>query len=181
MIPSKAALVFKGVIFSTYQWEQELYDGSTATFEKLQRPDSAQVIAVKDGKILITRERQPNREEYIGLLGGRIDEGEDPLDGAKRELREEAGLASNDWELYKTYTPYNKIKWDAYLYIAKNCVHVGDHQHDAGEDLTVLELTFDEFIEEMCKESFQGSLLANDILRMRVNETLDAFKKKLLD
>jgi len=181
MIPPKAALVFKGVIFDTYQWEQELFDGSTATFEKLKRPDSANILAIKDGKILITKERQPGKDEYIGLLGGRVDEGENPLDGAKRELLEESGLGSEKWELFKTYAPYNKMQWNAYLYIAKDCEHIGEHNHDAGEDITVLELTFDEFVEEVCKETFQNTLLGNEILRMRVNGTLGDFKKRLLD
>lgn len=38
-IPENAKLVFKGKIFDTYQWEQEMYDGSRVTFEKIKRPD----------------------------------------------------------------------------------------------------------------------------------------------
>ncbi len=180
-IPTNATRVFSGILFDVYQWEQKMYDGSTATFEMLDRMNSAQVLAIKDGKILITKERQPGRDWYIGLLGGRLEKGEDPLEGAKRELKEESGLESDHWELFKIYNPYSKMDWDMHLFIAKECVHVGGHEHDPGEDLTVLELTFDEFIEEMCKEDFYGSMLARDILRMRLNGTLDAFKKKLLD
>ena len=45
-MPEHAKKVFSGVMFDVYQWEQEMYDGSTATFEKLTRPDTAQVIPV---------------------------------------------------------------------------------------------------------------------------------------
>ena len=35
-IPENAKRVFKGIIFDVYQWEQELYNGSKAVFEKLK-------------------------------------------------------------------------------------------------------------------------------------------------
>ena len=52
--PPQAKRVFKGMIFDVYQWEQEMYDGSTHTFEKIIRPDTVLVIPVtEDGKIII--------------------------------------------------------------------------------------------------------------------------------
>lgn len=41
-----------------------------------------------DGRILLTEQEQPGREPFIGACGGRIDEGEDALTAAKRELLE---------------------------------------------------------------------------------------------
>ena len=38
-IPINAKKVFQGIIFDVYQWEQKLFDGTVATFEKLKRPD----------------------------------------------------------------------------------------------------------------------------------------------
>ena len=49
-IPDHAKLVFKGTVYSVYQWDQEMYDGSTKVFEKVARADSATVIPVINGR-----------------------------------------------------------------------------------------------------------------------------------
>ncbi|PJC53414.1 MAG: hypothetical protein CO029_02850, partial [Candidatus Magasanikbacteria bacterium CG_4_9_14_0_2_um_filter_41_10] len=70
-IPEQAKKVFSGVIFDVYQWEQELYDGSKATFERLTRPATLQVIAEVDGRIAMSDEEQPAKGRFLSLLGGR--------------------------------------------------------------------------------------------------------------
>ncbi len=45
-MPANAKRVFKGVVFDTYQWEQDMYDGTKKTFEKLKRPDTVVVFPV---------------------------------------------------------------------------------------------------------------------------------------
>lgn len=59
-IPDHAQLVFTGKTFDVYQWEQEMFDGSTKTFEKLRRNHSIDIVAVdQDKKIYILEEEQP--------------------------------------------------------------------------------------------------------------------------
>ncbi len=54
-IPEHAKKVFSGVIFDVYHWEQEMFDGSRATFEKVKRADTVGVYGVlDDGRILLT-------------------------------------------------------------------------------------------------------------------------------
>ncbi len=180
-LPSHAKKVFSGVIFDVYQWEQELYDGSTATFERLKRPATLLVIPEVDGKIAIADQEQPHKGKFISLLGGRQDNDEDPLEGAKRELMEEAGLVSDDWELWRTVEPYNKVVWTIYIYIARNCKKVNSQNIDAGEKITVQELSFDEFVDTVLSEQFCGHELVEQVLRMKLEpKKLDAFKKKIL-
>ena len=100
-IPPEAKCVFKGIIFDVYQWEQKMFDGSTATFEMLKRPNTLQVIAADENYIYLGQEEQPGKGPFFSLFGGRQEPGEDPLAGAKRELLEESGLAADDWELLK--------------------------------------------------------------------------------
>ncbi len=181
-IPDKAKRVFKGQIFDTYQWKQKLYDGTNATFEALKRPDTILIIPTANNLVFLSHEEQPGRPPAYTLLGGRQEEGEDPLVTAKRELLEEAGLESDDWELYKTYNSEGKIDWTLYFFIARSCRKVAEPALDAGEKIDVKEVSFDEFLQIVSSEEFWGQNISNDILRMRLDpERLEKFRKKLFN
>jgi ADP-ribose pyrophosphatase len=180
-IPDHAKLVFKGKIFEVYQWEQEMYDGTTATFEALKRPGTIQIIPTVSDKILLSYEEQPNRPLSYTFLGGRQEPSEEPLVTAKRELLEETGMESDDWELYKVYESEGKIQWDTYLFVARNCRKVTEPSLDAGEKIEVKEVSWDEFLDIVSSEDFWGQNIANDILRMRLEkEKIGEFRKKIL-
>jgi ADP-ribose pyrophosphatase len=178
-IPSQAKLVFKGTIFSVYHWDQEMYDGSTETFEMLKRNNTIQIIATRDDKILMSRQSQPHKEDYLSLYGGRADEGEDPLVTAKRELLEESGLASEDWELYKVVSPVTKIDWEIYYFIARDCKKIADPHLDPGEKIEQIEVTFDEFQKFVEEDTYLAKDLALEMLRMEKTGKIEQFKKKL--
>ncbi len=179
-IPQEAKRVFKGIIFDVYHWQQKMFDGSEETFEMLKRVNTIEVIAIKDGKIYISHQSQPNKKDFYSLFGGRAEEGEDPLTTAKRELLEESGMSSENWELYKTYQPIHKIEWEIYTYIAKDCKKVSELKLDAGEEIEVKEYSFDEFIDVVLSDKYWGNELVLDILRMKDKGKLEEFKDKLL-
>jgi ADP-ribose pyrophosphatase len=178
-LPPEAKLVFQGKIFGVYQWQQEMFDGSFETFEMLKRPDTVEVIAVDGKTIYLTYQSQPNKHNFYSLLGGRVDEGEEPLAAAKRELLEESGMEADGWELFTTYQPVAKIDWSIHTYIAKNCRKVAEQKLDVGEKIEVKECLFDEFLDIVLSDTYWGTGLALDILRMKDNGTLDDFKQKL--
>lgn len=176
-IPSNAKKVFQGVIFEVYQWDQKLYDGSTAVFESIKRPNTVLVIATKNKKILIAEEEQPGKPTYLTLLGGRQETNEEPLACAKRELLEESGLISEDWELYKIIDSSGKFDWHLYLYIARNCKKVAEPNLDPGEKIKIKTVTFEQFLEIMSEGS--GEITLN-FLKMRLKpQDLEEFKQKL--
>ncbi len=180
-IPDDAKKVFQGVIFSVYQWQQELYDGSTATFEALRRPGTIQIIATIGEHIVLSHEEQPGKSLGYSLLGGRQEEGEDPLVTAKRELLEEAGLESSDWELYKEYESDGKIQWTSYFFIARNCQKVAEPNLDPGERIEVKPVTFEEFIERATDDTFWTTQrFVIDLYRMLLKpEELETFRTRI--
>ncbi len=148
MIPPQAKKVFSGVIFDVYQWNQEMYDGTTETFEKLVRPDTVEVLAVTDdGKIMIQQQSQPDKpESCLCPIGGRVDLGEEALVAAKREMLEETGYVADVWELLHVVEPMNKIEWKMSVFIARTIRRVQAQDLDPGEKIELREVTFDEFI-----------------------------------
>ncbi len=154
-IPGHAKKVFSGVMFDVYQWEQEMFDGTKAVFEKIKRPDTVVVFPVlPDGKIILTEQEQPGKEPFIGATGGRVDEGEEILDAAKRELLEESGYEAEKFMLWDAQHPVGKIDWVVYTFVAKGIKRVADMNLDAGEKIKLITVTFDEFVEIATEKKF---------------------------
>jgi len=154
-IPDHAKKVFTGVLFDVYQWEQEMFDGTKSTFEKLRRPDTVVVYPVlDDGRIILTAQQQPGKESFVGTTGGRVDEGEDILEAAKRELLEESGYEASEFILWDAQHPTSKIDWVVYTFIAKGLKKVAEMNLDAGEKITLKPLEFDEFMETVIGKNF---------------------------
>ena len=180
-IPAQAKSVFKGEIFEVFQWPQPMFDGSEATFEMVKRPYTAQVIATRNNKILLVEEEQPHYGSFAGIFGGRHEPGEDALTCAKRELLEEGGLTSSDWEHFKTYETPGKIDWDISIFIARNVEVVSDINLDAGEKITFREVTFEEFLEVVFANYIGFGEFVFDLMTWKFLEPakLAAFKQKL--
>ncbi|HEX7963111.1 MAG TPA: NUDIX domain-containing protein [Candidatus Saccharimonadales bacterium] len=138
LIPESATRVFRGQIFDVYQWPQKLYDGSDATFEMLRRPDTIQVIAVKDGKLVMVNDEQPNRNAELTFPGGRADEEDESwLAAAQREMREETGLTFKNWRLIWVHQSAQKIEHFVAWYVATDVIGEQPQQLDAGEKISV--------------------------------------------
>jgi len=179
-IPEHAKKVFHGKLFDAYQWEQKLFDGTSATFEKLRRPDSTVVYPIlPDGKILLIRQEQPGCEPSIGVAGGRIDKGEDPLATAKRELLEETGYEADEWILWDARQPVIKLDWAVYTFIAKGIKKVADLNLDAGEKIEPMQVSFEEFLEITSDTNFIETETVLKVLEARKSPEGLAELKKL--
>jgi ADP-ribose pyrophosphatase len=178
-IPPEAKKVFSGVIFDVYQWEQEMFDGSTETFERAARPDTVQVIATKYDKIIVVSEDQPGIHREISLLGGRVQANEEPLDAAKRELLEESGMQSVDWDYFATYKPASKLEWHVHYFIARNCEEISEPTPDGGERISVKYVDFDEFVTLFTGKQARAGEFSAALLRMQRDGELEGFKKHL--
>jgi ADP-ribose pyrophosphatase len=175
--PKNAQRVFKGRVFSVYQWKQRMFDGRYATYEAVWRPASVNIIATVGRKVLMTRERQPGTAGwYLGIPGGRALEGETPLQGAKRELLEETGYASDDWTLVGTDRAWPVTRWVTNWYIARNCKRVAAPSTSVNERVEVFAVGLDQFLRKTV--SMWGNILC-DFAEMKYDRRKrDAFAKK---
>lgn len=179
-IPPHAERVFTGAIFEIHQWEQELYDGSKALFERAKRADTVQIIASCDDGIILIDETQPDTQRIGSLPGGRVDPGEEPMDAARRELLEETGYEASDLVLWKTYDRFPKLEWSVHYYLARGCEKTGEPSPDAGERISVRIMSFESFLEELTAPERDDGAFTADLLRMRLDKkALEAFKNAL--
>ncbi len=170
-MPADAKLVFKGQLFDVYQWQQELYDGSTATFEKLVRRDSATVIPVlENGKLLLVEDEQPGTARVLTFPGGQGEADEAPEEVARRELLEETGYQADELTLWNVVQPSTKVEWAVYTFIARGCTKVEEPKLDPGERITLREISFEDLLELSDDENFQNPPLAFALLKARYDE-----------
>ena len=180
-IPNHAKLVFEGQKMGIYQWEQEMFDGSVAIFEGLKYHSYTNVIAItKQGKFLLQREEQPNLGKFINIAGGGMDQGEEPLASAKRELLEESGCISNNWHFLFSQSTWNKSDAVGYYFVARNVQKIQEPQLDIGEKVEVFEVSWQEFVDIVCSDEFRDIGLKMLVLKAYKNGTLEELKKQIL-
>lgn len=181
-LPPNAKLAFKGEIFEIWQWEQKMYDGSVEVFEKLKRTNTAQVLATVGNQILIQTQEQPDsKRSFSSIPGGRCEKDEASLAAAKRELLEETGYVSDDWELWREENPAIKMIWTIYTYIARNCHCKQLPNLDAGEKITTRLISFDDFLMLSDDPDFyERKDLCCELIRARFDKKFREEFRKLL-
>lgn len=108
--------------------------GKPGKFMVLKSRDFAIIIAItKENKIIMVRQwRYTMGRECLELPAGKLNDNENILSTAKRELYEETGATSQNWKEIKSYWVGNgALKIRGHIYLAKNAVLTGnDHQDD---------------------------------------------------
>lgn len=133
----KKTYIYNGAILNLRKDEVLLPDGKTAFREIVEHSGGASVLCEKDGKILLVKQfRYPYKEEIYELPAGKINANEQPIETAKRELKEEGGIIANNLQLMFTIYPtpgYTEEK--IYLYKATDFV-LDKQSLDDGEFLS---------------------------------------------
>lgn len=97
--------VFSGRIWNVVRSKFNFY-GEEISREYIEHPGAVAVFALNSSNevLLIRQYRAPVNEFLLEIPAGLLDAaGEDKLDTAKRELREEADYAAKDWELLQEF------------------------------------------------------------------------------
>ena len=89
-----------GKLFKVEKLDLEFSNGEKRTYERLKTHGLGAVIVVAmpdDDTVLLVREYAVGLHHYeLGLVKGRLEEGETILEGAQRELKEEAGYGARN-------------------------------------------------------------------------------------
>ncbi|MET0091345.1 MAG: ADP compounds hydrolase NudE [Candidatus Thiodiazotropha sp.] len=101
-------LIAETRIFRVEQMELEFSNGQKRVYERIAGGPrgSVMVLPMLDHEtVLLIREYSAGSQDYqLALPKGRMEVGEDPLQAANRELREEVGYAARKLSLLKTFT-----------------------------------------------------------------------------
>lgn len=116
--------IYDGLIIRVERDTVRLPNGNEAVREVVRHPGGVCVCAVDEdlNLFLVRQYRYPFAEELLELPAGKLDvAGEDPYDGAVRELREETGIVAADMMfLGKIYPSVGFCDEVIHMYLAVN-------------------------------------------------------------
>jgi len=136
LVPDEAKCVYTGIIFDVYQWEQQLFDHTYATYEMVKRLDSINAICIVNDKIVILDEEQPHQGSRLSFPLGKVDRtDQSTLVAAKREVSEEIGYSFSNWRLVQVRQYHKKIEWFIYTYLAWGVEDKKSPQQEGGEKI----------------------------------------------
>jgi ADP-ribose pyrophosphatase YjhB (NUDIX family) len=130
-------------------------NGKEGKYFYMDGHDGVVIIAeAEDGEVYIVgQNRYPIGNVYSWeVIAGGINSSESPIEAAKRELREEAGLEAQEWkEIGYIYSAnFNSSARDP-IFIASNLKRVKDEQ-DSSENITVQKISVDK-LKKMIKDN----------------------------
>jgi 8-oxo-dGTP pyrophosphatase MutT (NUDIX family) len=128
----ESELIHHGMIWDVLSESVDLGEAGFVRRELLHHPGAVTVLALDDAErvLMIQQYRHPVGMELWELPAGLLDvAGEDPLDGAKRELAEEADLKADRWDLLVDWFNSPGGSDEAVrLYLARDVHPIPDHE-----------------------------------------------------
>ena len=121
-------------------------------------PSAAIVLAeTAEGNFLCFRQYKYATGATLAPVGGMLADGEEPLQAAQRELREETGYAAPDWIHLGSYImDPNRGVASMHLYLARGAHRVGTPISDDLEEQHLLELTRPELEKALAAGEFKA-------------------------
>lgn len=140
-------LIFDGKVVKLYKDKIELSTGKESFREVVKHSGGVVILAKKEDKILLVKQfRYPMKEVLYELPAGKLEQGEDPFEAAKRELEEETGYCADKWtNLGYVYTSPGYSDEKLYLYMAEDLKYTHCHP-DEGEIIQAFEYKYDDVL-----------------------------------
>lgn len=125
-------------------------DGTQGSYASVRINDGVGILAMDDkGNAYLVKEfRYALGRENVEVVGGAIDEGEQAIEAARRELREELGIEASEWtELGTVHHSTSIVNSSATLFLARS-LRFTEKDEDSGEVIKTVKMPFEEIIEK---------------------------------
>lgn len=121
--------------------------GKTFTKDFIERNSVVTILPfTENGELYLEKQyRDAFGKELIELVAGNIENDTDPLESAKRELKEETGLTAQKWKLLATWELSANMNSKNYVFVATGITE-GTTELDDDEEIEVLKLPFEQVL-----------------------------------
>ena len=158
---------FRNDLIQVYEDEVIKPDGTPSKYAFACVKGGASVLALDDDGFVYLAEdfRYAIGRESIEVVGGAIDEGEEPQEAARRELREELGLDAEEFIPLGHIDPLTSmVDSPAYLFLARK-LKFGEPDQDDGETVRRVKMKFEEAIEKVMNNEITHGTSCSLILK----------------
>ncbi len=151
--------IFEGKVLHVVKDTVSLPDGGTATREILLHHGAVCIIPITDdGRVILERQyRYAVGKVLVEIPAGKLEPGEDPLECAKRELREETGYSADEMIFLGDY--YGSpalLREHITMYLARG-LHKGSTHYDDDEFMEVFDLPLNDLIEDVMNNKIEDA------------------------
>lgn len=129
----------------------------------LEYPTWVNIIAItRDGRfVMVEQYRHGLDDVFLELAAGCVEPGEEPLDGAKRELLEETGYGNGQWQLFTTLSQNPSSTNNlTYCFLATDVELISTQHLDRTEDIAVHLLSEAEVLDLLQRDAMKQALMA---------------------
>jgi len=156
-------VLFRSSYFSFEHDRYRLPDGDEGDYYYVRSSGAVMIVPVDtDGKVLLVRQyRYLLDEDSIEFPAGGVKEGVDPIEQAKAELREEAGVEAASWTALGRFASWNGATNEICRVFLARDLRPAPARPDKTEEFELLRLGWDELLERARRnELFDGMSLA---------------------
>ena len=160
----KKNLVYKGRSFNVFVDDILFPSGKQGKFEYLEKfPFVAVIARTNKNKIILVGQYRYTEKAYSWeLIEGGVEKNESPLQAAKREFEEEAGLRAKKWKkVGKFIVGTGSFKQECFVFLAED-LHKGNQQPEHSGDIMKVKQVSISQLDKMIKQEkiFEGPTLA---------------------
>ena len=129
----------------------------------LEYPTWINVIAITaDGRyVMVEQYRHGLQDVFTELVAGVAEDGEQPVEAARRELLEETGYGNGEWRQFSVLSQNPSATTNlSYTFIATGVEKIAGQNLDETEDVAVRLMTEQEVLNLLMSDSIKQSLMA---------------------